>query len=320
MKNIDCMAKVISIHTRHDANLSVSVDGQIVLILELERLFQIRYFKSSSNKDEFRMQWGEAVAKAKSITRIQEFDYAITNWVVPSELAILKEIIKAKQWIKCDHHYAHAALGFYDANFTNPIILSFDGGGNDGVFNIYNIQDNKVHLFSRVQMNLGSSYRALATLMPELTHHIPQPIWGVLALSGKLMGYSALGTIIESWIKPLEEYFRYFQSPIQAFYSLSNAIGVDLEIGMELDNETARNLAATMQVALENVVIAELEKYIKPNTDGIILVGGCALNVIMNTNIWKHFRATDKMVEKAIAFLIENSVLPRIENLQRTVH
>lgn len=34
----------------------------------------------------------------------------------------------------------------------------------------------------------------------------------------------------------------------------------------------------------------------------------------------KHFRATDKMVEKAIAFLIENSVLPRIESLQRTVH
>ena len=37
-------------------------------------------------------------------------------------------------------------------------------------------------------------------------------------------------------------------------------------------------------------------------------------------NIVKHFRATDKMVEKAIAFLIENSVLPRIENLKRTVN
>lgn len=37
-------------------------------------------------------------------------------------------------------------------------------------------------------------------------------------------------------------------------------------------------------------------------------------------NLKKHFRATDKMVEKAIAFLIENAVLPRIENLQRTIH
>ena len=37
-------------------------------------------------------------------------------------------------------------------------------------------------------------------------------------------------------------------------------------------------------------------------------------------NLKKHFRATDAMVEKAIAFLIENSVLPRIESLQRTIH
>lgn len=283
------MATIISIHTRHDANLSISVNGRIVLILELERLFQIRYFRSSSDKDEFRKQWCEAVAKAQSITNIHEFDYAITNWVIPSELTILREIITAKQWVKCDHHYAHAALGFYDADFINPIILSFDGGGNDGIFNIYNVLNDKLNLASRVQMNLGSSYRALATLMPELTHHIPQPIGGVLALSGKLMGYSALGTVIEQWIKPLEEYFRHFQSSIQAFYSLSNAIGIDLEIGMELDNDTARNLAATMQVAIENVVIAELEKEVMPDTDGIILVGGCALNVIMNTKIRKHF-------------------------------
>lgn len=36
--------------------------------------------------------------------------------------------------------------------------------------------------------------------------------------------------------------------------------------------------------------------------------------------VWKLFAATDKMAEKSIAFLIENSVLPRIENLQRTVN
>lgn len=38
------------------------------------------------------------------------------------------------------------------------------------------------------------------------------------------------------------------------------------------------------------------------------------------SEIQKHFKATDAMVEKAIAFIIENSVLPRIESLQRTVH
>ena len=36
--------------------------------------------------------------------------------------------------------------------------------------------------------------------------------------------------------------------------------------------------------------------------------------------ISKHLVYTDTMVEKAIAFIIENSVLPRIETLKRVVH
>lgn len=38
------------------------------------------------------------------------------------------------------------------------------------------------------------------------------------------------------------------------------------------------------------------------------------------SDVYEHFSATDKMAEKAIAFIIENSVLPRIESLQRTVN
>ena len=36
--------------------------------------------------------------------------------------------------------------------------------------------------------------------------------------------------------------------------------------------------------------------------------------------VQKHLKATDAMIEKTIAFVVENSVLPRIESLQRTVH
>ncbi len=283
------MTKIIAIHTRHDANLTIASDGQIVLIVELERLFGIRYFRSSSDKDEFRQQWTKALEYAQRITGIRCFDYAITSWVFPSEVNILKNIIRAENWIKCDHHVAHASLGFYDSKFKNPTIVSFDGGGNDGIFNVFSIKDNNIKLISKIPINLGTSYRVLATIMPELTHHRPQPITGELALSGKLMGYSSLGNVINEWIKPLEDYFRDFRSPVQSFYSLSNEIGIDLEPGIDLQDTEARNIAATMQVALENVVISEVSKFIYPNTDGIILVGGCALNVILNTRIWKHF-------------------------------
>ena len=36
--------------------------------------------------------------------------------------------------------------------------------------------------------------------------------------------------------------------------------------------------------------------------------------------VQKHLKATDAMIEKTISFVVENSVLPRIESLQRTVH
>lgn len=38
------------------------------------------------------------------------------------------------------------------------------------------------------------------------------------------------------------------------------------------------------------------------------------------TEVQKHLKATDAMIEKTISFVVENSVLPRIESLQRTVH
>ena len=282
--------EIISIHTQHDANLSISVNDEIVLVLELERIFNHRYFSSSHDTKKFEQEWNKAINIATKYTGIKSFDIAITNWVTPSKVKILKNIIKAKQWIKCDHHIAHASLGFYDSEFSNPLILSFDGGGNDGVFNFYNIINNKVNLIDRSLLNLGTAFRLLGSLMPEITNNKEQPRGGHISLSGKIMGYSALGRIKKEWIEPLKNYYRYYQYPMQSLYSLSNDIEVDLEEGIKLDNETARNLAASSQKALEIIVLNEIrEKLNGKNYDGIILSGGVALNVINNTLIKETF-------------------------------
>jgi carbamoyltransferase len=282
--------KIISIHTQHDANITISVNYEIVLVLELERIFRKRYFESSNNEIEFENEWQKAIDISTEFANIQNFDIAITNWVVPSKLRILKKIINAAEWITCDHHLAHAALGFYDSGFTNPLILSFDGGGNDGVFNFYHITNNKIHLIERSLLNLGAAFRLLGSIMPEITNNIDQPRGGHISLSGKIMGYSALGTIQSHWIDPLLTYYKFYQYPMQALYSLSQSINIDLEETAKLDNETARNLAATSQKALEIIVINKIkEKVIKSNYDGIVLTGGVALNVINNTLIKETF-------------------------------
>lgn len=284
------MKSIISFHTKHDANLSISIDGEIILILELERIFQKRYFESSEDPEEFKQQWSEVFEIVFNYSGMSEFDIAITNWVKPSKVDILKGLIKAKTWLKCDHHLAHAALGYYDSTFKNPLILSYDGGGNDGVFNFYHVLNNEIIRIERKLLNLGAAYRLLATLMPEITNNQAQPRGGHLALSGKLMGYSALGSVKENWIVPLENYFRFYQYPAQAIYSLSNELELDFEEGSTLENGIARDLAATEQRAIENIVLSEIKSKIgNYNYDGIVLTGGVALNVLINSLISKTF-------------------------------
>jgi predicted NodU family carbamoyl transferase len=52
-------------------------------------------------------------------------------------LQLLRMLIPAVNWRTTDHHWAHAHLALYDSPFDTPLIVSIDGGGSDGVFNIY---------------------------------------------------------------------------------------------------------------------------------------------------------------------------------------
>ena len=66
--------------------------------------------------------------------------------------------------------------------------------------------------------------------------------------------------------------------------------------------------------------LAELIDSLTQLAEMYVVFAEKAENSVVSDNLQERFHQTDKMVEKAIHFLIENSVLPRIENLQRTVN
>jgi hypothetical protein len=66
--------------------------------------------------------------------------------------------------------------------------------------------------------------------------------------------------------------------------------------------------------------LAELMDSISQMAEVYMTLARKVENASIDDEVWKHFVATDKMVKKAIAFLVENSVLPRIDSLQRTVN
>ncbi|EDV25487.1 uncharacterized protein TRIADDRAFT_55626 [Trichoplax adhaerens] len=266
-------------------------------------LFQVRYFCSAPKNAQFREQWEKAIDEVTKYTGIHHFDVAVTSWVMPSKRLILQELIECDKWIAVDHHLCHATLGFYDSPFQNALILSYDGGGNDGTFNIYSgtRKDYKIQLIKKIGLNLGTPYRQLATCMPEVTGKTfsnDEPTnymrFAPLALSGKVMGYAALGKVRKEWHQELSDYYKWFVTPLQAIFSLGDQLNLNLEPNA-LDNENARDLAASSQKVFEELLCAEVNKCLctlretGQDIDGIVLTGGCALNVNANYEVAKDF-------------------------------
>ena len=158
------------------------------------------------------------------------------SFVPSDDLAFIMGLFPAKAWAQVDHHTSHAALGLYDAHavvgFRRPLILSYDGGGNDGLLRAFrgNVDENKARRLTPLaapQLNIGNRYNEVGALLPEVNRRAccdvgsrrGGPECGVvaargfcdysfhlahlvsrddsaawLALSGRLMGYAALGT------------------------------------------------------------------------------------------------------------------------------
>ena len=114
---------------------------------------------------------------------------------------------------------------------------------------------------------------------------------GNLVYSGKIMGLCSYGNVNKKWLPYFENYYR--RKPDGLNYKeylndLSNETGLIFDINNRLTGQTAWDLSATSQEAFENVFMEMaqpfLDKY--PNIP-LITVGGCALNILLNTKLQK---------------------------------
>lgn len=283
--------KSIAFHVQHDAGVSVADAGQLRLVLELERLFEERYFECAVVDREFRDQWRRALEVVRQETGIERFDVAVTSWVPPSKRRILQELVEASEWRTVDHHVAHALHGLHDGDFEKPLVVSFDGGGNDGTFRVFRgvRREGTLLPVARLPLNLGTPYRLLATTMPEVTGRRVQPRAGHLSLAGKLMAYAALSSPRQDWLDAVIDYYRTYQEPSQALFSLGESLGLELEPDA-LGPDEARALAATGQAAFETLLLENIGDWLqRADVDGLVLTGGCALNVVANERVRKTF-------------------------------
>lgn len=309
----------ISFYGSHNAAYVVEKNNEIVLVLEVERFLN---YKNSGIAQYACPNIKNLLFFSKMIPEyimnslgIDEFEncYFLNSDVILNEYYRLEKNIKAKNYTECLHHRSHAAGTFYQSPYKEALVFSFDGGGNDGKFNIY-LADrlksvtllesviNPILNLHYVGYDLGFPYMAFGEYLKDIKYEGISS--GNLVYPGKIMGLVSFGTINNEWLPHFIEFYKsnphggrvngwepgsyyHFEEKIK---ELGSKIGIEFDKKNRLEGQIAYDIAATSQRAFEDcfleVALPYMEKY--PDLP-ICITGGCGLNIILNTRLVQEF-------------------------------
>jgi carbamoyltransferase len=284
----------ISFYGSHNSAVVVENDGKILCVIEIERFLNKKnagysqYLVSNTRP----VLLTEIVKWIKKTYGIEEFEncfYLNSDTIEGTKKVFYHELIPAKNYINSLHHLSHAACGFYQTDYENALIFSFDGGGNDGFFNVYHAENREtIKEISRLGYDLGFPYMSFGDYLEDIKLE-PALNIGNLVYSGKIMGLCSYGNVKEEWLNAFKEY--YYSKPdglnyLELLKNLGNKIGIEFSKGNRLKGQLAWDVAKTSQIAFEEIFIEITKPYIEEYKNlPIIVVGGCALNILLNTRL-----------------------------------
>tara|TARA_X000001382_G_scaffold3950_1_gene3849 strand:+ start:1736 stop:3364 length:1629 start_codon:yes stop_codon:yes gene_type:complete len=300
----------IGFYGSHNGAFAVSKDGKIVEVLEIERLINekncgIAQYKTVKPADilYFSKYFGSYLTQRYGIEKFDRCFHQNTEVIIDGKNHNLHQDIPSEQYYPGFHHQAHASGTFYQSDFKSALIFSFDGGGNDGFFNvylgrrqsgvtllgsIYNPVTNSPHLY----LDLGFPYMLLGHYIEEIKQEIDISA-GNLVYPGKLMGLAAYGVVQENWLSFFYDYYQCINNGDtykDVLEKLGSSIGLKFNEKERFNTEIGRNLAATSQRAFEDIFIKHAKPFIDQYQDlPICLSGGCALNITLNTRVAEEF-------------------------------
>ena len=294
----------ISFYGSHNSSYVVEEDGKILLVLELERFLNYKNSGLAQYKcprTESILFFAEYIPKwIMNKLNITEFEncYYLNTDVIIYEKHELEKFIPAKNYIHCLHHEGHAAGCFYQSPYNEMLVFSFDGGGNDGKFNVYICEREKgVQLLESVinpQINTQHIYYDLGFPYMLIGHYLQDIKFeglgdGNLVYPGKIMGLSSYGIVIEEWLPEFMEYYKSDPNGLnfeEKIKKLGDNINVEFNVNTRIDGELAWNIAATSQRAFEDSFLEIAKPYIDKYPDiPIGITGGCGLNILLNTRL-----------------------------------
>lgn len=300
----------ISFYGSHNAAYVVEENGEILLVLEVERFLNyknsgIAQYKCPKVSDLIFLSHYIPQYIMKKLN-IEEFDtcYLMNASVIMDEITYhVGKNIPAKEYKYPTHHQSHAAGCFYQSPYNEALVFSFDGGGDDGKFNVYKAhRDTSVELLESVnnpvmdnphiKYDLGFAYMLFGHFLKDIKFEGLGD--GNLVYSGKLMGLASYGNVINEWLEPFMMFYKNgsdgldFQEKIDA---LGDQIGVVFDVNNRLTDQLAYDIAATNQRAFEECFLEIAKPYFDMFPElPICITGGCGLNIILNTRLVEEFK------------------------------
>lgn len=270
----------IAIYGSHNASVAVEYDGKILEVLELERFFNSKNlgytFWLIPNAKQYVPQLILGYFKDKY--GFTEYDTCLHQH---AEEFIVN--VPAKTYVETLHHESHAYGTFYQSPFEDALVISFDGGGNDGLFKVF--KANKVSgltLLANYNINLGVRYAKFGDFLGDVKYDK----YGILVYSGKLLGLQSYGVSRDAWLPAFKEYYYKDSDFNDDINTLSNKIGVKFSSTERLSGQLAYDIAATSQQAFEEVAFEHITAIVEEHPElPICLTGGCALNITFNTKV-----------------------------------
>lgn len=286
----------IAFYGSHNATVAVEKEGKIITVIEVERFLSMKnagyaQYLISYTRPYLMKYILKYIEDEYGISEYENCYYLNTDTIENGTKVHYEKLIPAKNYHNSLHHLSHAACALYQTDYQEALIISFDGGGNDGFFNIYLAKDrDNIQLLEKYNLDLGFPYMSFGDYLSDIRKE-PALNIGNLVYSGKIMGLCSYGNVNKEWLPYFENYYR--RKPDGLNYKeylndLSNETGLIFDINNRLTGQTAWDLSATSQEAFENVFMEMaqpfLDKY--PNIP-LITVGGCALNILLNTKLQK---------------------------------
>ncbi len=290
------MLSTLSVYGSHDASVTfIGKDGKIK-VLEYERFVNRRYsaFKRGLPQVLESGLGSNDSERAAFFTYIQEntkepIDLVIYNELDQSDIDLIGEYFPKAEFKKMEHHRSHAACGYFQSGFDKAITLSIDGGGMDydGVTmtKAYLCEGDSVDDIQKYSINFGTAYGRIGMPISEIKPG-PDSEIDSLVYAGKVMGLCAYGKVREEWVEPMIEYYKSSAQSLD-IDKLGRQIGLSLTFN-SLEGMNSYDLAATSQFVFEKLVHELLTPLLETYKEhDVVLVGGCALNVLYNQKLYE---------------------------------